>query len=441
MTDTASAALDRCRARGVRRAEAFVKTGQARTVALDPAGRVSWTRTAEGGIGLRVFLDHGATGFASCCGVRLGDAALDHLVAAAVDAARAPDAVHALPREAGGTGRGLGIFDPRLNAATPTDLEGLLDDAAREALRSDPRVRRLDGATLSASSSTVRLRNSEGFAGEYRQTLVHLAIGVVAEDAGRRARLRPSRTARNLSALSAVLFADHAARLAAATLEARAPRPGTFPAVLSPAAAVEVLRALARSIRDNHPAPGTPVASARLTVIDDGHLPGGTASAPFDGEGVPTRRTVVVSKGRFEAGIHDLASAARHGTVSTGNGVRMSFRDAPARANTNLFIVPGGDDPADLMAGVSDGVRIDTLRPTRALRGNGATFTGIATGRRIVGGKTAEAMSGALLVVPLADLLQGVEGVGNDLTFGFPGGAFGAPSILVREVDLRAPWS
>ena len=442
MKQIAEALVQRCRALGARGAEAYVKTGERRAVELSPDGVVSFTRSAEGGIGLRVLRDAGAAGFASICGPHPGDDALEHLAHAALDAARAPGTAFALPG-AGATrdGRGLGIFDPRLHAATPADLEGLLGDAAREALRADPRVRRVDAAALAVSSSRVTIRNSEGFDGEYRQTIVNLSLGAVAQDAGRSIIVRQSRTARNFSAFSPALFGDQTARLALTALEGGPMKGCLTPALLAPAAAAEVLRHFARNILLAGATPGARVASQRVTIVDDGHLPGGAASAPFDGEGIATRRTTVVSRGQVEARLHDLESAAREGASSTGNGIRVSFREPPSRATSNLFIAPGSEDPDELMAALRDGVLVESLRPTTALRAERGVFAGIATGRRVVSGIPHEPVAGALLVAPLSDLLHGVTGVGNDLTFGFPGGSFAAPSLLVKEIEIRAPWA
>ena len=148
----------------------------------------------------------------------------------------------------------------------------------------------------------------------------------------------------------------------------------------------------------------------------------------------------MVLRGRFVEMIHDLASAARCSASSTGNGVRPSFRDAPRRMPSNLFIAPGSDDPTDLMSQLRDGVWIQSLRPAPSMRrrsGEEGTFAALATGRRVVDGRAAEAIAGALVTWPIADLMAGIIGVGNDLTFGFPAGSFGSPSLLVREIGLR----
>jgi PmbA protein len=198
-----------------------------------------------------------------------------------------------------------------------------------------------------------------------------------------------------------------------------------------------VLRLFARTLGPEGPAAGTPVGSVRLTLLDDGRLPGGVGTAPFDGEGVATRRTAIITRGVAGAALHDRASAARHGTSSTGNGVRSSFRDPPRRGTTNLFIAPGSDSPEDLLAGMGEGLWIQSLRPTTALTPARGAVAALATGRHVRQGSAGAALAGALVLFRPGDLLAGIEKVGNDLTFGFPAGSFGSPSLLVAPVDVR----
>jgi len=441
MNEIAALLVERCLRAGAARAEALIKSGVSRIVSLDASGGMNWTRTAEGGVAVRVFREDGAAGFASACGPRPSDEEAGHLVSAAIDAARAPGPIFDLPSGKAGDGRGLGIFDHRLHTATPADLEGLLEDAATEALRSDPRVRHLDTASLAASSSEIVIANSEGLDGSYRQTLVHLSLGVVAADAGASLVVQRSRTARMLASFSPGLFGDQTARLAALALEGRPPAPRRCPALLAPGAAAELLRSFARTLRPPGPPAGARVASRLLTILDDGRLPGGVASAPFDGEGTPTQRTVVVSRGVFERMLHDRESAARHGAVSTGNGIRVSFRDAPRRMPGNLFVAPGSDGPEELLARLGEGIWIHSLRPTPAVSGDETGFAALATGRWVSNGTPGGAVSGALVTGSLAELLGDVAGVANDLTFGHPGGSLGCPSLLLDNVRIEALWN
>ncbi len=439
MSAQASMLLDLAQRRGAARADVFIKSGSTRSAARDAAGNVVWTRTAEGGVGLRIFNDAGACGFASACGTQLPAAQAGMLVDAALDAARGPGRRFDLPAGRAPDGRGLGIFDARLQTATPADLEGILDQAAGEALRTDPRVRRIDSASLTASASEVELSNSRGLTGSYRQTLMNLTLGVAASDGARSTVLRRSRTARTLASISPRLFGDETTRLAALVLDARPAATHACAALLSPSAAVTLLRAAARRLLDGDDREDTrdPVRGGPLTIVDDGRLPGGIATAPFDGEGCPTRRTPIMSSGALTGALHDLESAARAGAASTGNGVRASFREPPGRRPTNFFITPGSASPPELLARLRDGVWIQLLRPTPALSGDPQRFCALTTGCAVREGAPAEAFGPALLTGDLADLLAAVVEAGNDLTFGFPGDAFGAPSLLLESVRLQ----
>ncbi|MFQ5701118.1 MAG: hypothetical protein ACE5HU_04670, partial [Acidobacteriota bacterium] len=267
--------LERSLASGARSAEAYAKIGETLGVGLDAASGLQATHTAEGGIGLRVFRDNGAEGFACACGARAGGTDEARLVEAAIAAARSPREPFPLARGKVRDERGLGIFDPRLETATQADLEELLEETTAETMRIDPRVRRLDTAFLAASTSRVRIDNTEGFTGSYKQTLFHLRMGVDARDADRSILVGQSQTARRLTAFSPTLFADRTARLAITTLEGRPPATGRFPALLAPRAAIELLRLFAGTLPPAGLAAGRRVAAPAVSIIDDGRLPGG----------------------------------------------------------------------------------------------------------------------------------------------------------------------
>ncbi len=439
MIEVAIRLVDRCLAAGAAHAEAWIKTGATRTVSLEPGGSVSWWRGAEGGVALRALTKDGRAGFVSACGPEPSESAADLLASSVVASARVPwqGAAPARPEGRLPDGRGFGIFDPRLHAATCGDLESLLGDAATEALRADPRVRQLESASVAASSSEIWIASDTGLAGSYRQTLVHVSLGVVAGGGEGSVVLKRSRTARTLSAFSPALFGDETARLAATALEGRSPACPAASALLAPAAAAELLRLHARGIAMTPADSGERHGSAKLTVIDDGRLPGGVGTAPFDGEGVLTRRTVLIARGQRAGIVHDVESGAQAGAESTGNGVRASFRDPPRRSPTNLFIAPGSESPEDLLARMGTGLWIQMLRPVTALPREGEVAA-LAIGRWVENGVPGASVAGAMLALDRNDLLNGIEGVGNDLMFGCTAGSFGSPSLLIGRVDLRS---
>ena len=86
---------------------------------------------------------------------------------------------------------------------------------------------------------------------------------------------------------------------------------------------------------------GDEVASEALALHDDGLDPDGPASAPFDGEGVPRRRTALIEDGRLRTYLYDTYTARRGGAASTGNAGRGGYRSQPSVSASNLFVAAG----------------------------------------------------------------------------------------------------
>lgn len=452
--DLAEAALRAAVGAGARSADLFLKKSASLEV-VEPAGAVE--RSSERGAALRVFLPDGRSALAAATLPRDPaslDATLARLAAAAAAAAAlAPSGSPAgLPGGRGTDGRGLGLFDPDLAGSGERILESaraIYETARARLAPAQPVVR------LRAVVGSVRLHNTSGFHGAYRQTHARLDLTVRAAE-GAPSSTRVLRAARSLRGL----LADAAVAEAAALLEERdAPRlppSGIHQVLLAPRAAAEIVAALSAwlgrassAATGPGPARGERIASSAITLTDDGRLPGGVASAPFDGEGTPTHRTVLVQRGVVRDGIRDLEEAVRaraeagrsagsEETSSTGNGVRASFREAPSLRFTNLFVNPGTDAPDALLASMKQGIRISTLGPITPLPGLDAPFVAPFTGRWVHNGAPGAALAGGYLAGNLREILGEVEAAGSDLAFTPRRGSFGSPSLLLARAPVRS---
>ncbi len=89
---------------------------------------------------------------------------------------------------------------------------------------------------------------------------------------------------------------------------------------------------------------GDEIAHAALVLTDDATDPEGPSSAPFDGEGSPTRRTPLIGDGRLLTFLFDARTARKAGRATTGNASRGSYRSPPSVGTTNLVLEPGAND-------------------------------------------------------------------------------------------------
>src|SRR5581483_2667116 len=97
-----------------------------------------------------------------------------------------------------------------------------------------------------------------------------------------------------------------------------------------------------------------------LTVYDDGRMRGGLGSRPFDGEGVPTRRTAVVDRGMLTSYLLDTYSGKKLGLTTTGNASR-GVGDSPSVGPSNLYLQPGTLSPAEIIRSVPNGLYVTEL--------------------------------------------------------------------------------
>ena len=158
------------------------------------------------------------------------------------------------------------------------------------------------------------------------------------------------------------------------------------------------------------------IASDLVTLIDDGTLAGGVRTAPFDDEGVKTRRNVIVERGVLKMYLYDVYSAGKGKAKPTGNVFRRGYRDTPSIDSRNLYLVKGKSTPRKIISEVKNGFWVKNTIGF-GIDSVSGTYSIGAAGRWIRNGKLAEPVSGVTIASTLDALLMGVEEVGNDLEF------------------------
>jgi PmbA protein len=158
---------------------------------------------------------------------------------------------------------------------------------------------------------------------------------------------------------------------------------------------------------------GERIASDLVRVIDDGRLPGGLGSKPFDGEGQPTRRTPLVECGVLSSWLLDAYSARKLGAVSTGNAARGPG-GAPSAAPTNLWIEPGTQSLEEIVAGTERGLLVTELIGMGFQPVTGDYSRG-AAGLWIEGGEIRHPVEEITIAGNLGEMLCAIDAVGSDL--------------------------
>ena len=166
-------------------------------------------------------------------------------------------------------------------------------------------------------------------------------------------------------------------------------------------------------------------------MIDDGRLPAALGSRPFDGEGLPTRRTVVVERGVLQSYLLDTYSARKLGLASTGNASRSPGGSAGA-APTNLWIEPGERSLDEIVADTERGLLVTELIGMGFNPVTGDYSRG-AAGLWIEQGRIAHPVEEITVAGHLAEMLSSIDAVGNDL---LRLGRVSAPTLRVARMTV-----
>ena len=283
------------------------------------------------------------------------------------------------------------------------DLARAVEAAALDA---DPRISNSEGGSFDSHLGRRVFANSRGFVGEYRSSYCSLATVPVARDGDSMERDYWASMARGFAGLEPP---EHIGRVAAERALRRLN-----------ARKVETQRVL-----------GQKVASENLTVIDDGTIPGLFGSSPFDDEGVPTRRTLVIDRGVLRNYLLNSYTARKLGMKTTGNASRGLSGNAGI-GHGNLFIERGDRTPSEILASIPNGLYVTELIGSGVNIVTGDYSRG-AVGLWIRGGELAFPVSEVTIAGNLNNMLVDMEAIGSDLEFR---ASTAAPTLLIREMTV-----
>ncbi|HBZ69551.1 MAG TPA: peptidase [Deltaproteobacteria bacterium] len=403
------------------------------------------TQARERTLGIRAFLGNGKglrSALTSTSDLAL--AAVTRMVEEAIALARAtaPDPAAGLP-EGGFTTEipDLGLFDPADRAVA---LGARIDCARRAeaaARATDARITNSEGSQVGSHFHRVVYGNSAGFLGEYESASHSLFCEPIACEKGAMQRDYWMTLHRRLGGLEdPVEVGRKAAGRALRRLGARRVPTCEVPVIFDPLTARSLLShllacvsgyAVYRQTSFLAGRIGEAIASERVTLVDDGRRPGGLGSRPFDGEGQPTRRNVLVERGRLRGYLLDTYSGRKLGLASTGNASRGAS-SAPSVGATNLSLEPGAQSLEEIVARTPRGLLVTELIGQGFNPVTGDYSRG-AAGLWIEGGELAHPVEEVTIAGNLGEMLRALDAVGSDLVWL---GSIASPSLRIARMTV-----
>ena len=433
---------------GASDAEAVAREGDEFSVSVRMGQVETLKESGSRGLGLRVFL---GTKSASASTSDLTADGIRQLVDGAMALAKVTeeDPFSGLPETAeyGSVADDLHLYyDDVYSLSGPERIEWARRCEAA-ALAADPRITNSDGGSFDVSTGLKAMANSRGFVGGYRSSYAGVSASPLAKDEnGQMQSDGWWSSARCFSHLdSPEDVGKEAARRTLRRLGARRVATQVVPIVFAP----EVARGLIGSVFEAASGDsiwrhasflagklGEEIAASTLTIIDDNLMllpsgAGGFGSSPFDGEGLPSLRTVVVERGVLKNYLLNTYSARKLGMKSTHNASR-GLAGTPGIGCGNLYLEPGALTPEEMIGEVKAGLYVTSLMGFGVNTVTGDYSRG-ATGQWIENGQLTHAVEEVTVAGNLAEMLRNVTAIGNDLEFR---GSVASPTLRIDEMTV-----
>ena len=425
LVDIARRACELARKHGADGAEAQVQAGSELTTKVRLGEPELVQEAASKALGLRVFRERRA---ALTYTSDLTDAALERFVADSVELARLsePDELNELPprEELAGALPDLDLWDPTCLEVSAGDALELCKRGEQAARAYSPKITNSEGATYSRVAGGGAFANTAGFAGGFRGTYQSLVVEPICDDADGKKRngfwWTADRFRSRLSSAEAV--GEEAARRTVAKLGAGKIPTGELPIVFDAESGRAILRLLFSVIGGGAiyrkssyliGREGTEVASELVTVVDDPLIPRGPGSRPFDGDGLPSRRNLVVENGVLKTYLLDTYSARKLGRASNGCAGR-GVGGSPHPTTSNFILQAGTTDAKEIIGSTARGLYVTEMMGFgfNAVTGD---FSRGAGGFLIENGKLAQPVTEVTISANLDEILKGIDAVGSDL--------------------------
>ncbi|MGH7293645.1 MAG: TldD/PmbA family protein, partial [Polyangiaceae bacterium] len=334
----------------------------------------------------------------------------------------------------------LELYDPAGGSVDAAQAIALAREGEAAALAFDPRITNSEGATFGRTAGGAAIVLSSGFRASYKGSYQSLNVVPVAADEGGKNRRGYHWTARRFLADldPAAEVGREAARRTLRKLGAKTVSTCEVPVVFDPDAARAILGMLAGCVMGSaiwrkssylDGREGTRVASDLVTVVDDPLLPRAPGSRPFDGEGLASRRNVVVEKGVLRTYLCDSYSARKLGRQSTGSASRGGGAGV-GPSTSNFVLQPGSDSNAAIVKGTARGLYVTEMMGFgfNAVTGD---FSRGAGGFWIENGELAYPVSEVTISLNVDELYKRIDAVGSDLDLRT---ATAAPTIRVSRM-------
>lgn len=437
--------FDRAAREGFTACEVYYQNGSSFSVSVFGGEIRDYSSADAAGLSFRALIG-GKMGYASTEALDLD--AIDLLIDGARENAKlieSPDEQFLFPGSSAYAG--VENHNPAIDEWSAAKKIELCKEFEKRTLAADPRIRQVGVCGVFSESSEVEIVNTLGLRVSHRANLIGGYVEPVAAEGDRTNTGFAMFYEGDPAKIDLDAAVEKGVREAVDGLNAESVAAGEYRVLLRNDCAATMLSTFSGVFSADRAQKGLSLLNGRegekiaaecVTIVDDPHMPGQPASTPFDAEGVATYPKKVVERGVLKTLLHNLKTANKQGVKTTASASKSGYASSVSVAPTNFLIEPTNEPPETMLDRLSDGLFITDVQDMHSgadpISGD---FSLSAKGYLVEHGKIARAVNQITVGGNFFKLLNGVEAVGGDLKFAFPGSSgFASPSILIRALSV-----
>ena len=336
------------------------------------------------------------------------------------------------------------IENEDLDNIDPKDLIDLGLKMEEECKNYNPNVVNIGGCKITYSKGEVQISNTKGLNLKNKENILYAYIIPIVEIDGEKQDGTGYKIATNINQIDPKEIAKMGVDEALSKINSNVIKTGNYKIALYNEAMVSLLSAFCGVFSADATQKGlsllkdkenTMIASEKVTIIDNPLLDNGLSSAPFDDEGVATFKKEIVSNGKLTTLLHNLKTANKANTKSTGNGFKSSYATSVAVSPSNFYIEKGNLSFDEILENIGEGLLITDFAGlhsgANAITGD---FSLAAKGFYIKDGKKEYPVDQITVAGNFFKLLKDIEEVGDDLKF--PLSSVGSPTVIASGLSV-----
>jgi PmbA protein len=428
--------------KGAKEAEAFCQWGRDFSVTARDQEVENLSQSTSSGVGLRAIRD-GRLGFGFTSDLRIDQAAsfVDRVVA--LSGETAADENNTLPSGTFMKSRNPSpaIYDEKTaNLSADWKINAAIE-MEKVALSIDPRIKVIEQVGVGDYLAEVAIVNNHGLVDEYKATYLYaFCVPFAKDESGGQSDYWQDIQIFFDDLMSPEAIARKSVKRTLRMLGAQKIDTANMPVVFDPNMARGFIGGLIGAVNGDMVYKnasfladklGTDVAAPEITVVDDGLMDRRMGSSPFDGEGAPTRKNVILDGGVLKSFLYDTYTANKAKTTTTANASR-GYSSLPRIGTNNFYLVAGDKSPESIVGDIKKGLYVTKMMGRGANTVNGDYSRG-ASGMLIENGELTIPVQEVTVAGNMLDMLKKIDAVGSDLIFM---GSNGAPTIRFSEISV-----